>query len=163
MSNDKNRIVSLSVEDRFVRRNAYAEQEQRVAIADLLDTNEFELIGREPGPYRMKLSTIGSRLIMEISQNGGAQLAHVLLSMRQLGQAIRDYVLICHSYYTQLETLDAYRLEAIDMSRRAIHDTGAKLLQESLAAEIRVDFETARRLFTVISVSSMAMVAKLRA
>jgi uncharacterized protein (UPF0262 family) len=38
------------------------------------------------------------------------------------------------------------------MGRRGIHDEGSNTLMERLDGKVRIDFETARRLFTLISV-----------
>ena len=60
--------------------------------------------------------------------------------------------MICDSYYEAIRIATPDRIEAIDMGRRALHDEGSQLLMERLKNKVTVDFETARRLFTLICV-----------
>jgi uncharacterized protein (UPF0262 family) len=78
-------------------------------------------------------------------------MAH-LLSMTPFRRIVKDYFMICDSYYQAIRTATPDRIEALDMSRRAIHDEGSRLLMERLKRKVKVDFDTARRLFTLICV-----------
>ncbi len=63
---------------------------------------------------------------------------------------MKDYFLICESYYEAIRTAPPSRIQAIDMGRRGLHDEGSRTLLERLSGKITVDLDTARRLFTLI-------------
>jgi uncharacterized protein (UPF0262 family) len=51
-----------------------------------------------------------------------------------------------------VRSADTRSIEAIDMARRGIHNEAAELLKDCLSPQVEVDFDTARRLFTLICV-----------
>ncbi|MFN3614792.1 MAG: UPF0262 family protein [Rubrimonas sp.] len=134
------------------------EQERRVALFDLIEENLFRLPAREgaapppPGPYRLHLAVREGRLAFEIATERGEAAAAFLLSLSPFRQVIKDYFAICASYFDAIKRLPAAQIEAIDMGRRGIHNEGSTLLQERLAGKVETDFDTARRLFTLICV-----------
>ena len=123
-----------------------------VAIYDLLEENTFAPNGGEDGPFALHLSITGSRLVFDIKRADGAPVMAHLLSLSPLRRIVKDYFMICDSYYEAIRTATPDRIEAIDMGRRALHDEGSQLLMERLKNKVTVDFETARRLFTLICV-----------
>ena len=129
---------------------AEIEHERRVAIFDLVEKNSFEPSGAEGGPYRLKLSLLDTKLVFDIEGPDFAR-SHGL-SLTPLKGVIRDYILICDSYYEAIRTATPDKIEAIDMGRRGVHDEGSRTLQERLDGKVSVDFATARRLFTLICV-----------
>ena len=129
---------------------AEIEHERRVAIFDLVEKNSFEPSGAEGGPYRLKLSLLDTKLVFDIEGPDFAR-SHGL-SLTPLKGVIRDYILICDSYYAAIRTATPDKIEAIDMGRRGVHDEGSRTLQERLDGKVSVDFATARRLFTLICV-----------
>jgi uncharacterized protein (UPF0262 family) len=84
-------------------------------------------------------------------QNGKPVVAH-LFSLTPLRRIVKDYYLICDSYYQAIRTATPDKIEAIDMGRRAIHNDGSQILMERLKGKVAVDIDTARRLFTLICV-----------
>jgi len=130
--------------------SADAEHERRVAIYDLLEENSFRPRDSERGPYELDLSLADRRLVMDISREGGDRLHAFVLSLSPFRGVIKDYFMICESYYEAIRTAAPSRIEAIDMGRRGLHNEGSELLQERLQGKIEVDFDTARRLFTLI-------------
>ena len=128
------------------------EHERAVAIYDLLESNSFAPEGQVRGPLKLNLSITGNRLVFDIrNANDTPVMAH-LLSLSPLRRIVKDYFMICDSYYEAIRTATPDRIEAIDMGRRALHDEGSQLLMERLKNKVTVDFETARRLFTLICV-----------
>ena len=127
---------------------AEIEHERRVAIFDLVEKNEFEVVGADGGPYDLKLSLQDSRLVFEIT-GPGFEKAHVL-SLSPLKGVLKDYLLICDSYYEALRGSSVSQIEAVDMGRRGLHNEGAELLRQRLDGKIALDHETARRLFTLV-------------
>lgn len=127
---------------------AEIEHERRVAIFDLVEKNRFEPAGAESGPYRLKLSLLDTKLVFDIEGPDFAR-AHGL-SLTPLKGVIRDYILICDSYYEALRGSSASQIEAVDMGRRGLHNEGAELLKARLDGKVEIDHETARRLFTLV-------------
>ncbi|MGE0755360.1 MAG: UPF0262 family protein [Alphaproteobacteria bacterium] len=135
-----------------VRRSMEAEHERTIAINDLQHRNQFHAHCLECGPYDVKLAVRENRLVFDIRSAQSENKAELVLSVQPLKQIIRDYFLICESYYEALRTASHARMEAIDMARRGVHNEGSALLQEMMTGRVSVDPETARRLFTLICV-----------
>ena len=142
------RLDSASI----VRWSREVEHERQVALFDLMERNSFALANGFAGPYRVLLSLREANLIFEISDGPGTRQAEITLSMRPFRRIIKDYFLICDSYFQAIKSASPSRIEAIDMGRRGLHNEGAEKLAEALADKIVIDDETARRLFTLICV-----------
>jgi uncharacterized protein (UPF0262 family) len=154
--NKVERIVHLSLDDpALVARNPDLEHERRVAIFDILESNHFALIDGPDGPYRLKLSLADRGIVFAISDGEGAVLSRIELSMTPFRRNIRDYFMICESYFEAMRTATPERVETIDQARRALHNESAELLKSRLADKVTLDDDTARRLFTLISVLQM--------
>ena len=137
-------------------RNADIEQERRVAIFDLIEENRFKPLrafaaGYE-GPYQLRLAVRDGRLALEISDGDGTELETLILGLGRFRRPIRDYFAICDSYYQAIRKATAQEIETIDMARRGIHNEAAEMLLERLDGKVETDFDTARRLFTLICV-----------
>jgi uncharacterized protein (UPF0262 family) len=146
------RLVAVTLDEESIRRsNADVEHERAVAIYDLLEENLFAPAG-QTGPFALHLSVTGSRLVFDIRAADGAPLVAHLLSLSPLSKVVKDYFMVCDSYYQAIRTATPDRIEALDMGRRGLHDEGSRLLMERLKEKVTVDFETARRLFTLICV-----------
>jgi uncharacterized protein (UPF0262 family) len=151
------RILSVDLDDTtIIWRNADVEQERRVAIFDLLEENYFAPQRIHPdgyrGPYRLSLRVEEGRLVFDVAREDGTALESVILGLGRFRRPIRDYFAICDSYYQAIKTATAGQIETVDMARRAVHNESAEMLVERLAGKIDVDFDTARRLFTLICV-----------
>jgi len=127
-----------------------ADRERKVAISDLLESNQFSPAGENLGPYSVKLSIDDGRLAIEIHTDAGDAIHAFVFSLGPFRGIFKDYFMICESYHEAVRDSSLTQIEAIDMGRRGIHNEGAELLRERLAGKIDVDFETARRLFTLI-------------
>jgi len=146
------RIIDVELDERtIIWRNPDVEQERRIAIFDLLESNLFRPAGLD-GPFRILLRVEDNRLAIDISDEDKQPLDTVRLGLARFRSLIRDYFAICDSYFKALRSDAAKALEAIDMARRSIHNQGAELLIECLDGKIELDFDTARRLFTLICV-----------
>jgi uncharacterized protein (UPF0262 family) len=126
------------------------EQERQIAIFDLLEENSFHPEGATEGPYDLKMGLIENRLVLDV--RGPAYERRHILSLSPFRGLIKDYFMICESYYQAIRSSTPSQIEAIDMGRRGLHDEGSHLLMERLETKVRVDFNTARRLFTLICV-----------
>lgn len=147
------RIAKIVLDERtVVRRNENVEHERAVAIADLLEENSFTPVSGARGPFRLYLGIEENRLVLDIADKRDRRRERVLLSLTPFRGLVKDYFLICESYYSAVRSANPSRIEAIDMGRRALHDEGSELLRERLAEHVSVDFNTARRLFTLLCV-----------
>jgi uncharacterized protein (UPF0262 family) len=147
------KLVAVELDDAsVVRRSPEVEHERRVAIYDILEDNDFALVEGGAGPYRLSLGVEENRVTFDVRDGADARLARFRLPLTPFRGVIRDYFTICESYYEAIRTATPSRIEAIDIGRRSLHDEGAELLRERLAARAEVDADTARRLFTLICV-----------
>ncbi len=150
---DTFRLSAITLDEAsVVQRSRAIEQEREVAIFDLLEKNSFRLEGSQGGPYHLVLGLEESRLIFDVSLEDGTAHAKVALSLTPLRKVIKDYFLICDSYYKSIRTAPPSQIEALDMGRRGLHNEGAAELQKRLEGRITTDFDTARRLFTLVCV-----------
>ena len=129
-----------------------AEHERRVAIYDLVEENSFTLLANPQGPYRLRLSTADGRLIFDVLNESEDRLTLIGLSMSPFRRIVKDYFMICESYYEAIRTATPSQIETIDMARRGLHNEGSELLRERLNGKVELDFDTARRLFTLVCV-----------
>ena len=148
------RIVDLRIDSAsIVRWSAEVEHERRVAVFDLLEGNVFGLKNGPPGPYRVVLRLRDANLVFDVSNaHDGERKTSFGLSMRPFRRIIKDYFVICDSYFQAIKTASPSRIEAIDMGRRGLHDEGAGMLLDALRDKARTDLDTARRLFTLVCV-----------
>ena len=131
---------------------AEIEHERRVAIFDLVEKNSFrpvEDLDEASGPYDLKLSLQDNRLVFDIASARDFNRTYAL-SLTPLKTVLKDYVLICDSYYEALRGSSATQIEAVDMGRRGLHNEGAEALKARLEGKVELDHETARRLFTLV-------------
>jgi len=148
----RNRLVSIVLDEASIGRGSSdQEHERQVAIYDLLEDNHFGLPGRDDGPYALKIALHDSKLALEISSESGEALAAHILSLTPFRGLLKDYFLVCESYYAAIRTATASQIEAIDMGRRGLHNEGAQFLKERLKGKVECDGDTARRIFTLIT------------
>lgn len=147
----RQRLVSVTLDEASLGRgNPDQEHERAIAIWDIVEGNNFTLSGHEGGPYALRISLVDRKLALEVSEEGGEAVVSHYLSLTPFRRVIKDYELICESYYAAIRTATPSQIEAIDMGRRGLHDEASELLRERLAGKIEVDFDTARRLFTLL-------------
>jgi uncharacterized protein (UPF0262 family) len=150
--NKRRRLVAVTLDENSIGRSSRdVEHERAVAIYDLLEDNSFAP-GDAEGPFALHLSITGSRLMFDIRREDGTPVIAHLLSLSPLRRIVKDYFTVCDSYYEAIRTATPDRIEALDMGRRALHDEGSQILMERLKRKVSVDFDTARRLFTLVCV-----------
>ena len=149
----QNRIVAVTLDEESIGRSGPdIEHERAIAIYDLIEQNLFAPEGAGSGPFTLHLSITGSRLMFDIRRSDGSPIIAHLLSLTPLRRLVKDYYTVCDSYYAAIRTATPDRIEALDMARRGLHDDGSRILMERLERKVRVDFGTARRLFTLVCV-----------
>jgi uncharacterized protein (UPF0262 family) len=150
---DERRLVKVTIDENSIGRSSPdVEHERAVAIYDLLEQNSFEPVGHDGGPYWLHLAVVSNRLVFEVRTADEQAVVTHHLSLTPLKRIVKDYFIICDSYYQAIRSASPNQIEAIDMGRRALHNEGTELLIERLKQKIRVDFDTARHLFTLITV-----------
>jgi uncharacterized protein (UPF0262 family) len=128
----------------------YIGQERAAAIRDLIAENLFVPEGREGEQFRLRLSVVERRLVLEITDQDHRPVVSHLLSLTPLRRVVKDYFMVCDAFYAAVPTATPAQIEAIDMGRRGLHDEGAEILRERLEGKVAVDLATARRLFTLV-------------
>ena len=147
------RIIKLNLkeEHRLVAPN-HLEREQQTALKDIMQTSHFRPLNDNSGPYEVTLSIENNRLVIYTRNAADEDLNTLVLSLRPYSRLIKDYFMMIQSYEQARRSATREKLEAIDMGRRGIHNEGAELLIERLKDKVEIDFETARRFFTLICV-----------
>jgi len=147
------RLVAVTLDESSIgRAGPDIEHERAVAIYDLIEENSFRPTGHEGGPYALHLGIDGNRLVFDIRLSDGTPVIAHLLSLAPFRRIVKDYFTVCDSYYAAIRSSTPDRIEALDMGRRALHDEGSQILMERLARKVDLDFDTARRLFTLVTV-----------
>jgi uncharacterized protein (UPF0262 family) len=147
------RITNIALDERtVVRRSADIEHERAVAIFDLLEENSFAPAAGYPGPFHLHLGIEENRLLFDVRRESGEPLERITLPLTPFRGIVKDYFLICESYFNAIRRSTPAQIEAIDMGRRGLHNEGSELLRERLAEKVAIDLNTARRLFTLLCV-----------
>ena len=153
------RIADITLDEHTVlARSEAVENERAAAISDLLKDNYFApcsgLAGRSRciSRSRKTASTWRSARSADGSVAAGGASETIVLPLAPFRRIVKDYFLICESYYKAIRDRGFAQVEAIDAGRRSLHDEGAELLMERLAGKVAIDHATARRLFTLLCV-----------
>ncbi len=147
----RDRLVDITIDAKSLgRANSNIEHEREVAIFDILDGNAFRVDGMDAGPYKLTLSLADDRLLLSISPSNETEAIEQGIALTPLKRIVKDYFMICESYYEAVRTAPPARIQAIDVSRPTLHDEGSSLLKDKLLPKIVVDDDTARRLFTLV-------------
>lgn len=152
-SKETGRLVDVVLDESIGRSTPDVEHERAVAIFDLVEENSFQPVSDAgTGPYKLKLSVVESRLVFDITREDDSTVVTHILSLTPFRRIVKDYYLICESYYEAIRTATPSQIEAIDMGRRGLHNEGSQTLKDRLDGKIEMDFDTARRLFTLVCV-----------
>src|SRR5205085_3562047 len=147
------RIATITLDERTViRRSRAIEDERAAAITDLLKDNRFTPLSGLAGPFHLHLAVEENRLVMDIRAAADGSSESFVLPLAPFRRIVKDYFLVCESYYEAIRDKTLTQVEAIDVGRRSLHDEGSELLAERLAGKVAIDHDTARRLFTLICV-----------
>lgn len=149
----ENGIINVVLDEKsIVRRNADIEHERKVAIFDLLEENKFTLKSGATGPYNLVLRLEENRLVLDLRSETEVPIEEIRVQLTPFRKIIKDYFLVCESYFDAIKKASPSRIEAIDMGRRGLHNEGSELLTERLADRVEMDLNTSRRLFTLMCV-----------
>ena len=150
---ERGRLVAVTIDESSIgRANRDVEHERAVAIYDLIEDNSFRLLDHDGGPYTLTIGVSVNRLVFDTREADGTPVIAHLLSLAPFSRIVKDYFTVCDSYYAAIRTATPDRIEALDMGRRSLHDEGSRILMERLRRKVEIDFDTARRLFTLVTV-----------
>ena len=156
MSNNKYYIIEAVVDDiNIITWNPELEQERKSAVFDLLNNGLFKLMKENTGPYKLHIKLIEWKLILQVDDSSDNTSCEIKISISGIRRIIRDYQIVCENYVEAIKTAPLKKIEAIDVGRRSIHDEGAETIIELFNNKLEVDIDTARRLFTLISIISI--------
>ena len=148
---NRRRLAAVILDEASIGRgNPDQEHERAIAIYDIVEANSFAVPNHDGGPYVLNLGMVDKRLCFDVRTPEGAPVVSHHLSLTPFRRVIRDYEMVCDSYYKAIRTASPNQIEAIDMGRRGLHDEAAELLRQRLNGKLDLDFDTARRLFTLI-------------
>jgi uncharacterized protein (UPF0262 family) len=147
------RIAGITLDEHtVVRRSPDIEHERAVAIFDLLEENHFAPASGCVGPYYLHLAIEENRLSIEVRSMANGSCETIVLPLVPFRGIVKDYFMVCESYYEAVRRSGLAQIEAIDMGRRSLHNEGSSLVMERLSDKVAIDLDTARRLFTLICV-----------
>ena len=148
----RGRLIDVFLDEDTIPRGAIdADHERAVAIFDLIEENSFAIPGRDEGPYTMTISQEESKFTFDVRTSDGEQAVSIVVSMTPFRSLLKDYFLVCETYYSAIRTASPRQIEAIDRERTKLHNEGAELMAQRLAEKVEIDQGTARRLFTLVS------------
>jgi uncharacterized protein (UPF0262 family) len=151
-SRSRNRLYEVLLDESAIPRGvADGDHERAVAIFDLVEDNSFAVQGRDEGPYSLTIAQSESRLTFEVRSKIGEPIVEFAVSTTPFRPLLKDYFLLCETYYSAIRSASPRQIEAIDRERAALHNEGASLIATRIAEGIEIDEGTARRLFTLIS------------
>ncbi len=151
-SRSRNRLDEVLLDEATIPRGvADRDHERAVAIFDLVEDNSFGVRGHDDGPYSLTIAQSESRLIFEVRSKAGERVVEFAVSMTPFRPLLKDYFLVCETYYSAIRTASPRQIEAIDRERSALHNEGASLIATRIADKVEIDEATSRRLFTLIS------------
>ncbi len=150
---ERRRIVNVFLDEESLGSSTPTAAHDRIAaVFDLLEENHFEPADGSLGPFMLYLSERENRLTFDVRDEADQPAFAFTIPVGAFRSIVRDYNIICDSYYEAIRAGMPSRIQAIDMGRRGLHNEGAELLCERLAGKIDLDQNTARRLFTLVCV-----------
>jgi uncharacterized protein (UPF0262 family) len=148
----RDRLSEVILDEDTIPRGAIdADHERAVAVFDLIEENSFAVPGRDDGPYTLTVSQEESKLTFEVRTSDGEPALSIVVSMTPFRPLLKDYFLVCETYYSAIRTASPRQIEAIDQERTKLHNEGAELMAQRLIDKVSIDQGTARRLFTLVS------------
>ena len=157
MTETKFFIVEAEVDKiNLITWNQEIEQERKSAVFDLLNNGKFKLYNKnETGPYKINIKLLEWKLLLKVIDFFDDSITELKISISSIRRIIRDYQIVCDNYVEAIKTAPLKKIEAIDIGRRTIHDEGAAILLEAFKEKVELDMDTARRLFTLVSIISI--------
>ena len=150
----KNNISSIKFEQVIINGlNTTNDKDMKVAIYDILEENSFSLINVDEETFTISLF-FQENIVTFIVNSHSSQnnLKTVSVNFKSISKILKDYIILCNSYYESIKSAPIQKVEALDMGRRSLHDDASHILVNKLKEYIVMDFNTARRFITLFSI-----------
>ena len=150
----KNSIKTIKFEKVIINGlNTKNDKDIKVGIYDILEDNVFSVIGSNEEYFDITLSLQENNLTFVImSYNTKINLNSVSFNIKSISKILKEYIILCNSYYESIKSAPIQKVEALDMGRRSLHDDASHILVNKLKEYIVMDFNTARRFITLFSI-----------
>jgi len=150
----KNSIKTIKFEKVIINGlNTKNDKDIKVGIYDILEDNVFSVIGSNEEYFDITLSLQENNLTFVItSYNTQINLSSVSFNIKSISKILKEYIILCNSYYESIKSAPIQKVEALDMGRRSLHDDASHILVNKLKEYIVMDFNTARRFITLFSI-----------
>ena len=150
----KSNIHSINFKEVIVSGlNTSNDMDIKVAIYDILEENSFSLIGSDENLFTISL-WLQENIVTFIvnSQQSKINLKTVSINFKSVSKILKEYIILCDSYYDSIKSAPIQKVEALDMGRRSLHDDASHDLLSKLKGNIDMSFDTARRFITLFGI-----------
>ena len=150
----KNNIHSIKFKEVILNGlNTSNDMDIKVAIYDILEENAFSLVDSDENFFTIILWLQENILTFIInSQQSKIHLKTVSINFKSVSKILKEYIILCDSYYDSIKSSPIQKVEALDMGRRSLHDDASHDLLNKLKDSINMGFDTARRFITLLSI-----------
>ena len=150
----KNNIHSIAFKEVILNGlNTSNDMDIKVAIYDILEDNSFSLIGSSETNFTINLWLQENILTFIVdSKESKINLKTISINYKSISKILKEYIILCDSYYGSIKSAPMQKVEALDMGRRSLHDDASHDLLNKLKGDIDMGFDTARRFITLFSI-----------
>ena len=150
----KNNIHSIVFKEVILNGlNTSNDMDIKVAIYDILEDNSFSLINSSETIFTIKLWLQENILtFIVVSKDSKINLKTISINFKSISKILREYIILCDTYYDSIKSAPMQKVEALDMGRRSLHDDASHDLLNKLKGDIVMGFDTARRFITLFSI-----------
>jgi len=150
----KNNIHSIAFKEVILNGlNTSNDMDIKVAIYDILEDNSFSLINSSETIFTIKLWLQENILtFIVVSKDSKINLKTISINFKSISKILREYIILCDTYYDSIKSAPMQKVEALDMGRRSLHDDASHDLLNKLKGDIVMGFDTARRFITLFSI-----------
>ena len=150
----KNSIHSIAFKEVILNGlNTSNDMDIKVAIYDILEDNSFSLINSSETIFTIKLWLQENILTFIVdSKDSKINLKTISINFKSISKILKEYIILCDTYYDSIKSAPMQKVEALDMGRRSLHDDASHDLLNKLKGDIVMGFDTARRFITLFSI-----------
>ena len=150
----KNNIHSIAFKEVILNGlNTSNDMDIKVAIYDILEDNSFSLINSSETIFTIKLWLQENILtFIVVSKDSKINLKTISINFKSISKILKQYIILCDTYYDSIKSAPMQKVEALDMGRRSLHDDASHDLLNKLKGDIVMGFDTARRFITLFSI-----------
>ena len=125
----------------------------KIAVNDIIEDNDFHVLDIDEKEYSIKLEIIENMLVLDLQSTKTNKIyKSISINLNSINKILKEYILLCNSYYDAIKSAPIQKVEALDMGRRSLHDDASHELLAKLKQYAYMDFSTARRFTTLLSI-----------